>query len=97
MAEQIDCGIHGRQPLTFACIHIAEGLLSGNTPGFVCYPGQGEAYPLGWCDTCEAMVEAMGGDWTEEARDRAGFKMLCASCYLEARDLARDGGRLRTF
>lgn len=95
MAEQIDCGIHGRQPLTLACIHIADGLLSGTTPGFVCYPEPGEAYPLGWCEACEAMVEAKGGDWTPEASALAEFKMLCASCYVEARDLARDGGRLR--
>jgi hypothetical protein len=93
--EQIDCGIHGLQPLAIACGHIAQGLLDGATPGFVCYPEGGEAYPLAWCDACEVAVEAMGGDWNKEAASRADFKMLCASCYLEARDLASDGGRLR--
>ena len=95
MAEQIDCGTHGMQPLTFACIHICEGLISGTTPGFVCYPELGEAYPMSWCEGCETTTEALGDRWSEEASTRAQFKMLCARCYLEARDLARDADRLR--
>lgn len=93
--EQIDCGIHGMQPLSLACMHIAQGLLDGSTPGFVCYPEVGEAYPLAWCDACETMVARSGGDWGGEATTQAGFKMLCASCYLEARALAQDAGALR--
>jgi hypothetical protein len=91
--EIVCCGVHGEQQISFACTHIAHGLLDGTSPGFVCYPERGEAYPLAWCRDCEIMVEGLGGDWSGEARARAGFKMLCVACYLEARDLARDCGR----
>ena len=95
--EQIDCGIHGMQPLTFACTHIAHGLLDGTTSGFVSYPEVGEAYPLAWCEECEVIASQLEDGWTDDFRRQSDFKMLCASCYLEGRDLARDAGRLRIY
>lgn len=95
--EIIDCGIHGQQPITFACTHIAHGLLDGTTPGFVVAPEGEEPNPMAWCDACEVMVDELGGDWSNEASDRAEWKMLCAGCYTEAKGLAIVANRYRNI
>lgn len=89
--EDIDCDTHGRQPISFACTHIAHGLLAGTTPGFVIAPEDpAEGYPLAWCAECEVRIGAIGWQrWLDESAD---FNLLCAACYLEARDLAREAG-----
>ena len=95
--ETVDCGVHGRQPISFVCTHIAHGLLDGTTPGFVIAPEDDHLLPLGWCDECETMVQELGGDWNDEARDRAEFKLLCALCYVEAKGIAIAEGRFRNL
>ena len=91
----VDCAIHGRQQLAVACTHIAHGLLDGTTPGFVIAPEGSEPLPNAWCDECEAMVDSLGGDWSEEASELAGFKLLCAGCYAEAKGIAINATRFR--
>jgi len=93
--ETIDCGIHGRQEIAFACTHIAHGLLDGTTPGFVIAPEANEPLPFAWCDACETMVDQLGGNWGKEASERADWKMLCAACYNEAKGLAVVANRYR--
>jgi len=93
--ETIDCGVHGRQPISFVCTHIAHDLLDGTTPGFVVAPEDDQLLPLGWCDECEAMVQQLGGDWKDEATERAEFKLLCALCYVEAKGIAISANRFR--
>ena len=97
MEEVIDCGIHGRQQIAFTCTHIAHGLLDGTTPGFVIAPDGDEALPMAWCDLCEVMVVELGGNWSEEASERAEWKMLCAGCYTEAKGLAVVANRFRNI
>ena len=93
-AEDIQCDAHGLQPMSFACIHIANGLLAGSTPGFVIAPEEPvEVYPLAWCAECENTIGKVG--WRRWLDELADFKMLCAVCYLEARDLAGDAGLFR--
>jgi hypothetical protein len=93
----VDCDVHGRQEMAIACTHIAHGLLDGTTPGFVIAPEGEVALPNAWCDECEAMVEDLGGDWSEEASERAGFKILCAGCYGEAKGIAISANRFRNI
>ena len=95
--ETVDCGVHGRQAISFVCTHIAHGLLDGTTPGFVIAPEDDHLLPLGWCDRCEAMVQELGGDWNDEATSRAGFKLLCALCYVEAKGIAISANRFRNL
>jgi hypothetical protein len=95
--ETVDCGVHGRQSISFVCTHIAHGLLDGTTPGFVIAPEDDHLLPLGWCDQCEAMVQELGGDWNDEATRRAEFKLLCALCYVEAKGIAISAGRFRNL
>ena len=92
--EQVLCDAHGRQPTGLACTHIAHGLLDGTTPGFVIAPEEpAEAYPPAWCADCERTIGEVG--WKHWLHELADFKMLCAVCYLEARDVARDAGAFR--
>ena len=93
----VDCGLHGRQRVAIACTHIAHGLLDGTTPGFVIAPEADEPLPNAWCDECEAMVESLGGDWSEEASERADFKILCVGCYGEAKGIAVNANRFRNI
>jgi hypothetical protein len=95
--ETVECGLHGRQPISFVCTHIAHELLEGSTPGFVVAPEDDHPLPLAWCEACDQMVESLGGGWSDEARQRAGFKLLCAGCYGEAKGLAVVAGRFRNL
>ena len=97
MEELIDCSVHGRREITFACTHIAHGLLDGTSPGFVVAPEGNEPNPMAWCDECEVMVVQSGGNWGEEASDRAEWKMLRAGCYTEAKGLAIVANRYRNI
>ena len=94
---KVRCGMHGEQDIAVVCAHIGDGLLGGMTPGFVIAPEGDEYLPNAWCDDCETMVIALGGDWSAEARDRAGFRLLCAGCYGEAKGLAIADNRFRNL
>jgi len=91
--ETVDCPAHGRQAVSFVCTHIAHGLPEGSTPGFVVAPEDDHPLPLGWCDECEVMVQELGGDWIDEATERAEFKLLCVHVMSKPRESRfRRGG-----
>jgi hypothetical protein len=95
--EAVESGLHGRQPISFVCMHIAHGLLDGSTPAFVIAPEDDHPLPLAWCDGCEEMIDSLGGDWNAAGSSRADFRPLCASCYTEARGIAIVAGRFRNL
>jgi hypothetical protein len=96
--ETVNCGIHGPQPFSFVCTHIAHGLLGETSPGFIYTPDPNEDYPVAWCEGCEMVFSAMSDNWiTEFEKQQADYKLLCALCYQEARDLAVGGDRLRVL
>ena len=94
----VDCERHGHRRISFACTHIAQGLLDGTTPGFVIVAETGELLPLAWCDACEIMISEEGGSWeNDELRSRADFKLLCEDCYAEAKGMAISANRFRNL
>ncbi len=93
----VECFKHGMQEQTFVCVHIVESLSQDASPGFVCYPGPDDAFPDAWCNVCESRLNANGGEWTRELEQRADISLLCASCYVSARDLAESDGQLKVF
>src|SRR5215208_6652573 len=95
----IDCERHGQRRISFACTHIAHGLLDGTSPGFVIVAETGDLLPLAWCDQCEVMISSDGnGSWDDdELRRRADFKSLCEDCYAEAKGLAISDNRFRNL
>jgi hypothetical protein len=95
----IDCERHGRRRISFACGHIAQGLIDATSPGFVIVAETGDLLPLAWCDQCEDMISTDGdGNWDDdELRRRADFKPLCEDCYAEAKGLAISAARFRNL
>jgi hypothetical protein len=94
-----ECEAHGSRPETYVCNHIASALGREETAGFVCYPGDDEdGLTDAWCDDCEAYLQANGGDWIDdEVEVPGGLSILCSDCYLQARKMAADAGRLRVL
>ena len=94
----VDCERHGRRRISFACTHIAHGLLDGTSPGFVIVAETGDLLPLAWCDECETILSEGDGRWgDDELRRRADFKTLCEDCYAEAKGLAISANRFRNL
>jgi len=86
--ETVDCGEHGPQPETFVCQHVAHSLVSREPVGFHWPEDSDQQFPDAWCSECDERHQRSGYEWTGEAADNLGAKVLCAGCYLEARKLA---------
>ena len=84
----IKCELHGTQPETFVCQHIAQSLVSKQLVGFHWPADSEQLYPDAWCSQCQVRHERCGFEWKGEAADKLGAKLLCARCYLQARILA---------
>ena len=92
----VDCGVHGPgRRVSFACSHIAYGVLDGTSPGFVINPAPGEQLPAAWCDACQSEALLVGDDDWENWRAKADFKCVCEDCYAEARGLAIGANSFR--
>ncbi|MDB5706292.1 MAG: hypothetical protein JWN66_3408 [Sphingomonas bacterium] len=88
------CDRHGDQPTAFVCKHITGAPL-GETVGFASYrPDDENDLRDAWCDTCDAYLQANGGEWVEDAVEvPGGIDMLCAECYRLRQDDAVKAGR----
>jgi len=82
MPSTITCAVHGAQQQTFVCQHIAQGFLDRKRVGFFWAAGDPEnPRPDAWCHSCNARVNAAGGEWVGEALDSLQPKIMCSSCY----------------
>ena len=84
-SPKADCPKHGIRDLTFACIHIAEAIDSGEKVGFFWSAAEGNLPPIAWCGACENWLLQHGEEWNDAFMAEANFKPLCADCF----DLAR--------
>ena len=85
MHESVECRVHGVQPTTFVCQHIADSLRTGEPVGFYWSRDDVSPRPDAWCSACNDRVERSGGEWVGDAREHLGAKVLCGSCYDDAR------------
>lgn len=87
MQGTANCSIHGQQGIGLACTHVAHAIDSGADVGFFWGDHTDTARPDAWCRECEQKLRALNGadssDWFREA----DFKILCASCWDEGREL----------
>jgi hypothetical protein len=83
----VRCERHGVQSETFVCQHVADSLSTRRGVGFYWASEPGNPRPNAWCWACNERVKATGGDWIGEAADNLGARLLCSSCYDEARSL----------
>lgn len=92
--KKVNCSVHGMQEETFVCQHIVQSLRTGIPVGFHWPAEQTGSRPDAWCSDCEkARVEA-GGDWTPEVEKKLGIKLLCGSCYDDARAIWAKGRKV---
>jgi len=87
MTGDVQCAEHGAQPATYVCQHLVLSLRDYKPRGFVCESDGESDYPDAWCDECDRMLIAGGGEWTDDLGKAAGVQLLCASCYCRVRKL----------
>ena len=82
----IECATHGKQPETFVCQHIVQGLVEKRRVGFFWSAGDPtNPHPDAWCSACEQRVRATEGEWVGEALANLEPKILCGACYDNAK------------
>lgn len=85
--RHVECAEHGRQPATFVCQHIVMGLREKQPYGFFWAYDPGNPRPDAWCTACNEMVSRSNGEWTDDATEFAGVKMICGECYDRAKKM----------
>ena len=88
--SKVSCAEHGEQDQTFVCKHIVEALHAGVSRGFFWASDAGNPRPDAWCHACNERVKKTGGEWTGEAEEHLGAKLLCGGCYDVAKRLRQD-------
>lgn len=81
--ERVTCGAHGESPATFTCRHVATGVACGFHASA---DEPDDPWPDAWCDLCDEVLTAAGGEWTDDASELAQIQVLCSHCYEAARD-----------
>lgn len=90
MARDAICPRHGRQGIGLVCTHVARAIDSGAPVGFFWGDDDDTARPDAWCRNCEQALLALGGASSEGWFRAAGFEILCASCWDEAKRVLYD-------
>lgn len=76
----IICDEHGHSLPAFVCAHLLLALDDGIARGILW--SRSEDGCIGaYCDACDAMLEAGGGEWTRELEAVADLKVICESCF----------------
>jgi hypothetical protein len=83
MADKVQCDIHGENHEAFVCSHLV-GEPSGI--GFNCADATPDnPYPDAWCDDCDLILQAHGGEWNDEVEALIKISLICSGCYNRAR------------
>jgi hypothetical protein len=83
--QRVDCTAHGTQGIGLVCEHVAYAIDRGEQVGFFWGEDADTARPDAWCAECERALVALEGASSEEWFKNAGFKILCAKCWDEAK------------
>jgi hypothetical protein len=92
-SSRMECPRHGVRRPTFICQHLRTGLGAGfhqpeGPPDPEC------PFQQAWCDACDRVLEAQGGEWNDESESHAGILPVCEGCFEEIRRRnAPAGGR----
>jgi hypothetical protein len=87
MKKTCHCPVHGTQGIGLVCVHIAHAVDSGEKVGFFWGSDDDLARPDAWCKVCEdLLVAALDGEQEQWFRG-ADFKVFCASCWDQARQV----------
>lgn len=87
--DTMECERHGQQGFGITCIHVAKAIDSTEQVGFFWSEDPEMARPFAWCAACEQYLERNGGD-VQKLGEIAEFKLICASCWDEAKAILYD-------
>ena len=90
MSKTSECPKHGRQGIGLVCAHVAHAIDSGEDVGFFWGNDTDTARPDAWCAACERKLVALNGAASDGWFIEAAFKILCASCWDEARRVIHE-------
>jgi hypothetical protein len=90
MAKTAHCSKHGVRGIGLVCTHVAHAIDSGAEVGFFWGDDTDTARPDAWCAACERKLVALAGASSERWFVEAEFKILCASCWDEAKWVLYD-------
>lgn len=86
MPKTTACSQHGTQGIGLVCTHVAHAIDSGEQVGFFWGDDTDTARPDAWCLQCERALIALNGASSTQWFVDAEFKILCASCWDEAKE-----------
>ncbi len=89
--NKIQCNVHGEQETAFVCQHIAASLETRSRVGFCWSAEDDSSRPDAWCIECNERVKKTNWEWTGEAAEHLGVKLLCGKCYDEAKNFNLGG------
>lgn len=87
--RRVICDTHGETVPTFVCKHLVGGSELGFYSAYDEDDEEPDEYPNAWCAACEAARIREGGesgDWNEASEAFAGVTLVCAGCYVAARE-----------
>lgn len=82
---QTDCPRHGRQGVGPICMHVADAVDRREKVGFVCGDDTALTRPTVWCARCDKALAALKGASFDQWYEDAGFEVVCALCWDEAK------------
>jgi hypothetical protein len=80
-----NCPKHGENGIGLVCKHVAFALIRGKRVGFYWGDDTDTARPDAWCNECENALVALNGASSEKWFKDAEFKILCATCWDDAK------------
>jgi len=83
--SQTQCAVHGREGIGLVCEHIAFAVDRAERVGFFWGDDTDTARPDAWCLKCEQALLALDGASSEQWFRDAGFKVVCAKCWDDAK------------
>jgi hypothetical protein len=92
---QVSCERHGLQGLGIVCIHVALAIDAHEQVGFFWDNDAETGRPSAWCAACESALLKLGGGPIEDWARQADFKILCACCWDEAKEILYEAPRRR--
>jgi len=83
--KTVNCPKHGEQWIGLVCKHVAFALIRRERVGFYWGDDTDTARPDAWCSECEKVLVALNGASSEDWFQKGEFKVLCATCWDEAK------------
>jgi hypothetical protein len=91
MPKSVNCSTHGSQGIGLVCTHVAHAIDTREEVGFFWGDDTDTARPDAWCALCERKLVALDGAASDRWFIEADFKIICASCWDDARRVLYDG------